>query len=227
MPGLRLVVAGTVALLVAGGLSACGGVTRSDEAEPVTVTVTETVQTEESRDRKRAKRRRARAARSARYASCDANISVLRETTTCGFAQNVFYEYWLNDRSAVVEAYSPAVGEVFTTRCREGFVRVTCSTSDGGRVRFPVAAVDAYTEEQAAAYAAGAELGPHHEPEPDSTGGSECDPNYEGACLDPYSYDYDCENGTGDGPDYTGEVYVVGDDHFDLDRDGDGVACDW
>jgi hypothetical protein len=53
-----------------------------------------------------------------------------------------------------------------------------------------------------------------------------CDPNYEGACLDPTSSDYDCEGGSGDGPDYTGEVTVVGDDHFSLDRDGDGIACE-
>jgi Excalibur calcium-binding domain len=25
---------------------------------------------------------------------------------------------------------------------------------------------------------------------------------------------------------YTGYVEVVGDDHYDLDRDGDGVACE-
>jgi hypothetical protein len=53
-----------------------------------------------------------------------------------------------------------------------------------------------------------------------------CHPSYEGACLDPNSYDYDCEGGTGNGPDYTGEVDVVGDDPFDLDRDGDGTACE-
>jgi hypothetical protein len=57
-------------------------------------------------------------------------------------------------------------------------------------------------------------------------GGSGCDPNYSGACLDPDSYDYDCAGGSGDGPDYTGRVEVVGDDHFDLDRDGDGVGCE-
>ena len=57
-------------------------------------------------------------------------------------------------------------------------------------------------------------------------GGRDCDPNYEGACLDPDAYDYDCVGGSGDGPKYTGEVYVVGDDHFDLDRDGDAVACE-
>lgn len=33
--------------------------------------------------------------------------------------------------------------------------------------------------------------------------GSDCDPNYEGACLDPNSSDYDCQGGSGDGPDYT------------------------
>jgi hypothetical protein len=55
---------------------------------------------------------------------------------------------------------------------------------------------------------------------------SECDSNYEGACLDPNSYDYDCDGGSGDGPDYTGLVRVVGDDIHDLDADGDGIACD-
>jgi endonuclease YncB( thermonuclease family) len=54
-----------------------------------------------------------------------------------------------------------------------------------------------------------------------------CDPNYKGACLDPNAYDYDCAGGEGDGPNYvSGPVYVVGDDPFDLDRDGDGVACE-
>jgi hypothetical protein len=61
-----------------------------------------------------------------------------------------------------------------------------------------------------------------------STGGGSgsCDPNYRGACLDPNSPDYDCAGGSGNGPDYTGQVEVVGDDHFDLDRDGDGIACE-
>jgi hypothetical protein len=56
--------------------------------------------------------------------------------------------------------------------------------------------------------------------------GGGCDPSYQGACLNPNSSDYDCAGGSGDGPDYTGPVEVVGDDHFDLDRDGDGVACE-
>jgi hypothetical protein len=53
-----------------------------------------------------------------------------------------------------------------------------------------------------------------------------CDPNYSGACLDPDASDYDCAGGSGDGPLYTGPVQVVGDDHYDLDRDGDGLACE-
>jgi hypothetical protein len=54
----------------------------------------------------------------------------------------------------------------------------------------------------------------------------DCDPNYEGACLDPSSPDYDCAGGSGNGPDYTGPVRVVGDDPHGLDRDGDGYACE-
>ena len=61
---------------------------------------------------------------------------------------------------------------------------------------------------------------------PRRSSGGGCDPNYTGACLKPYVSDYDCAGGSGDGPYYTGYVEVVGDDHYDLDRDGDGVACE-
>jgi len=56
---------------------------------------------------------------------------------------------------------------------------------------------------------------------------SECDPNYSGACLDPDASDYDCEGGSGDGPEYTGPVTVVGEDHYGLDSDNDGSACEY
>ena len=53
-----------------------------------------------------------------------------------------------------------------------------------------------------------------------------CDPNYAGQCV-PISSDVDCEGGSGNGPAYTrGPVTVVGSDIYDLDRDGDGIACD-
>ena len=42
------------------------------------------------------------------------------------------------------------------------------------------------------------------EPAPEE---SECDSNYEGDCLDPNASDYDCEGGSGNGPDYiTGDA---------------------
>lgn len=53
-----------------------------------------------------------------------------------------------------------------------------------------------------------------------------CDPNYSGACV-PIASDVDCAGGSGNGPGYVdGPVRVVGSDIYDLDRDGDGIACD-
>ncbi|MDO9355856.1 MAG: G5 domain-containing protein [Solirubrobacteraceae bacterium] len=55
---------------------------------------------------------------------------------------------------------------------------------------------------------------------------SKCDGNYEGVCV-PIDSDVDCEGGSGDGPSYIdGPLRVVGTDVYDLDRDGDGIACD-
>jgi len=63
------------------------------------------------------------------------------------------------------------------------------------------------------------------EPVPFADAGG-CDPNYEGACV-PIASDVDCAGGSGNGPAYVdGPVWVVGSDIYDLDRDGDGVACD-
>jgi len=53
---------------------------------------------------------------------------------------------------------------------------------------------------------------------------SSCDPNYSG-CV-PIASDVDCAGGSGNGPAYTGRVNVIGSDIYDLDRDGDGVACE-
>lgn len=54
----------------------------------------------------------------------------------------------------------------------------------------------------------------------------QCDPNYSGACV-PIASDVDCAGGSGNGPAYVdGPVRVIGDDKYDLDRDGDGIACD-
>lgn len=53
-----------------------------------------------------------------------------------------------------------------------------------------------------------------------------CHPSYEGACLSPTASDYDCAGGSGNGPLYTGFVYVVGPDVFGLDADNDGYGCE-
>ena len=52
-----------------------------------------------------------------------------------------------------------------------------------------------------------------------------CNPNYSG-CLRPDASDYDCEDGPGDGPYYTGAVRVIGYDEYGLDRDGNGWGCE-
>jgi hypothetical protein len=51
-----------------------------------------------------------------------------------------------------------------------------------------------------------------------------CDPNYSG-CV-PVAFDVDCAGGSGNGPAYVrGPIRVIGTDIYDLDRDGDGIAC--
>jgi hypothetical protein len=62
---------------------------------------------------------------------------------------------------------------------------------------------------------------PAAEPEPAANCHSSYDP-----CLDPNASDYDCEDGSGDGPEYTGFVTVKGPDDYDLDSDGDGTGCE-
>jgi resuscitation-promoting factor RpfB len=59
---------------------------------------------------------------------------------------------------------------------------------------------------------------------PAPTQSSSCTPGYS-PCLPPAS-DYDCAGGSGDGPKYTGFVRVTGSDPYDLDSDGDGLACE-
>jgi hypothetical protein len=53
--------------------------------------------------------------------------------------------------------------------------------------------------------------------------GAQCHPSYE-PCV-PMASDVDCLDSGDDGPAYTGRVRVVGPDDYDLDEDGDGIAC--
>jgi beta-lactam-binding protein with PASTA domain len=60
-------------------------------------------------------------------------------------------------------------------------------------------------------------------PPPDSRG--DCHPSYSG-CV-PRVSDVDCLGGSGDGPEYiAGPVQVSGPDDYDLDSDGNGIACE-
>jgi hypothetical protein len=70
--------------------------------------------------------------------------------------------------------------------------------------------------------------GPGPPPPPPDGGGDDCHPSYPDKCLDPYAYDYDCLNGEGDGPLYVrGPLVVLPPDPFDLDRDGNGIGCEY
>jgi len=60
----------------------------------------------------------------------------------------------------------------------------------------------------------------------DGGSGRSCAAGYS-QCLDRDVSDYDCSGGSGNGPRYvSGSIDVTGSDPFDLDRDGDGVACE-
>ncbi|HUR22631.1 MAG TPA: thermonuclease family protein [Acidimicrobiales bacterium] len=57
---------------------------------------------------------------------------------------------------------------------------------------------------------------------------SGCHPSYSGACVPTGFSDVDCAGGSGNGPGYVSgkRFQVVGPDVYDLDNDGDGLACE-
>jgi hypothetical protein len=68
-------------------------------------------------------------------------------------------------------------------------------------------------------------VAPPPPPPPPAPPVSNCTAGYR-PCLEPAS-DYDCAGGSGDGPGYAyGPIYITGSDPYDLDSDGDGVACE-
>jgi hypothetical protein len=79
-------------------------------------------------------------------------------------------------------------------------------------------------ERRELAAAAAAAAAPEPEPEV-APAAADCHPSYD-PCLDPNASDYDCEGGSGDGPEYTGYVTVTGSDDYGLDSDGDGTGCE-
>jgi hypothetical protein len=145
------------------------------------------------------------------FVACDPNIRARTGTTTCPFAENVFYEYWYSskyDELSAFAAYSPAAGRWFDITCH-GSGTVSCRAGDGAEVRFPMSAVTAYTLGNARAYAAHhtVSTGPVDEAEPDYG-----DPSSDGDldCSDIPETDFPTPPGDPDG----------------LDADGDGIACE-
>lgn len=92
------------------------------------------------------------------FTACDSNITVRTATTSCAFAQNVFFEYWAGSGDAI-SAYSPTTRATYELDCN-GVSRIACTTTGGAEVRFSQSAVDAYTDDQAEAYASRTDLGP-------------------------------------------------------------------
>ena len=109
------------------------------------------------------------------FTACDQNIRARTASTTCKFAQNVFYEYWTYWRgdSEGVVAYSPASHRNYVMSCAES-ATVICKAGDGGEVRFSASAVRRYRDDQAAYYGAHADIGP-------LCHGQECDPSTDAA----------------------------------------------
>ena len=166
------------------------------------------------------------------FVNCDANIQAKAATTTCPFAENLFWAYWTSGESSEsLEAWSPAAHASFAATCDSGSAEVVCITSDDAVVRFSQAAVAAYTGTQADRYGATHDLGPDPyenlppaNTPPDTPRAEDCQ-GYD-PCLEP-GPDVDCGGGSGNGPRYTdGPVSVTGLDPYGLDADGDGVGCD-
>jgi hypothetical protein len=97
---------------------------------------------------------------STEFNSCDANISVKAGTTTCLFGENVFYEYWTNNRASNITVYSPSTRQTYITRCSESGIDVLCATDQGAGIKFPTSALDGYTQAQADRYAATHQVAP-------------------------------------------------------------------
>jgi hypothetical protein len=228
-----LMVSAALLVLMSGGCD-----DNAQEVKTVTVETTVTVEQPSAQRRQRQKprpRATTNETRSDRFVNCDQNFEAKTETTTCPFAQNVFWTYWTSaESSGPYSVWSPAAQASFAVTCKRRGVQVVCITSDDAAVRFPQAAVDVYSESQADAYASSHDLGPdsyedlpNTGPPPDDvphTGGSEDCQGYD-PCIPPGG-DVDCAGGSGNGPRYVdGPVYVDGFDPYGLDGDGNGVGC--
>ena len=108
----------TLGVLVAVACSGCG---QEERVAVRTVTVHEQAARAAAPASRRAHRHETKTVAPGQHTSsfrnCDQNISVKAATTTCGFAQNAFYEYWTSGEASSIEVYSPAAKRFFATHC--------------------------------------------------------------------------------------------------------------
>jgi hypothetical protein len=141
--------AALVLSLIAAG---CGSTTEISQTSQPVVTTTKTVTTQTHRHHTR------RIYATTAFTRCDGYVQV-GPSTSCAFANNVFYEFFESQPDRAFTAYSPTTGQVYDMSCGGGSV-ITCSGGLGAKVRFPMSAVDIYTERDAVAYATTHDLGP-------------------------------------------------------------------
>jgi hypothetical protein len=92
------------------------------------------------------------------FSACGRDVEARAGTTSCAFAQNVFYEFYEASPEREFPVYSPTTGATYSMSCAVESV-VTCTGGNGAEVRFPMSAVRAYTEADARAYANSHDLG--------------------------------------------------------------------
>jgi hypothetical protein len=93
-------------------------------------------------------------------APCD-NLTVRAASTTCAFAQNVFWEYWTTaqDRDpSEISVYSAALGRNLDMSCTDA-ATIVCTTDGDVEVRIPSSALAGYTQSMADRYAASHRVG--------------------------------------------------------------------
>jgi hypothetical protein len=159
------------------------------------------------RHRRKAPRPR-RTSQARALVACDSNITVRASTTSCPFAQNVFYAFYQDADAAEpqnsIGAYSPVSRQSYAVACAtDAADNVTCVAGDGGEVHFDLGAIALYDDEQAAAFAAAHDLGPRSERAPDDRGSGTSGGSDYG---DDYGDDYGSDYGDDYGSDYGDEI---------------------
>jgi hypothetical protein len=143
--------------------------------------------------------------------NCDTNI-VANGATSCALAENAFYEYYesrnVPEKYRAIEVYSPATHKDYELDCDEPGRLIACTSSPLSQsiyVSFPQAAIDAYTDSQASAYANKRNVG-----HPGPTAGSRVEEKEAAPEPEPS----EGQNGESGGEDEVGSYSHAGDAEF-------------